>query len=149
MKLSAGKWVATVFPGGLKRCYYIGLLPKRCTITGVNYENLLDQLRTVICEKREVYYIKMFCCKRTTRESTLDKLQWMLRGKRVFMLHPAYSHDLDSATSSYSENWKIISVDVIFGLKKEVLKWFNFRLMAYEHRWSKCITLEGNCIAKE
>ena len=35
---------------GLKRCYYVGLF--RSTITGVYYANLLDQLRTAICEKR-------------------------------------------------------------------------------------------------
>ena len=37
---------------GRKRCYYVGLLPERSTITGVYYANLLDQLRTAICEKR-------------------------------------------------------------------------------------------------
>ena len=37
---------------GRKRRYYIGLLPKRSTITGVYYANLLDQLRTAISEKR-------------------------------------------------------------------------------------------------
>ena len=37
---------------GRKRRYYVGLLPKRSTITGVYYANLLDQLRTAIPEKR-------------------------------------------------------------------------------------------------
>ena len=36
---------------GCKRHYYVGLLPKRSTITGVYYANLLDQLRTAIREK--------------------------------------------------------------------------------------------------
>ena len=36
---------------GRKRHYYVGLLPKRSTITGVYYANLLDQLRTAIHEK--------------------------------------------------------------------------------------------------
>ena len=36
---------------GRKRRYYVGLLPKRSTIIGVYYANLLDQLRTAIREK--------------------------------------------------------------------------------------------------
>ena len=56
---------------GRKRRYYDGLFSQKSTITGVYYANLLDQLRTVIREK-------VFCCNRTTRESTLAKLQWML-----------------------------------------------------------------------
>ena len=38
---------------GRKRRYYVmDFLPKRSTITGVYYANLLDQLRTAIREKR-------------------------------------------------------------------------------------------------
>ena len=54
-------------------------LPKRSTITGVYNANLLDQLRTPICEKKVgVNSLKVFCCNRTTGESRLAKLQWML-----------------------------------------------------------------------
>ena len=64
---------------GRKRRYFVGLLPKRSTITGVYYANLLDQLRTAIREKKaEVNSLKVICCNRTTRESQLAKLQWML-----------------------------------------------------------------------
>ena len=31
----------------------LDFLPKRSTITGVYYANLLDQMRTAICEKRQ------------------------------------------------------------------------------------------------
>ena len=51
---------------------------KRRTKTGVYYANLLDQLRTAIHETAKVNSLKVFCCNRTTRESTLAKLQWML-----------------------------------------------------------------------
>ena len=74
---SAGKVMATVF-WGAKGVIMLDFLPKRSTITGVYYANLLDQLRTTIREKRHVNSLKVFCCNRTTRESQLAKLQWML-----------------------------------------------------------------------
>ena len=48
---SAGKVMATVF-WDAKGVIMLDFLPKRSTITGVYYANLLDQLRTAICEKR-------------------------------------------------------------------------------------------------
>ena len=46
---SAGKVMATVF-WDAKGVNVLDFLPKRSTITGVNYANLLDQLRTAIHE---------------------------------------------------------------------------------------------------
>ena len=77
---SAGKVMATVF-WDAKGVIMLDFLPKRSTITGVYYANLLDQLRTAIRENAEVNSLKVFCCNRTTRESTLAKLQWMLYSK--------------------------------------------------------------------
>ena len=74
---SAGKVMATVF-WDAKGVIMLDFLPKRNTITGVYYANLLDQLRTAIRENPEVNSLKVFCCNRTMRESTLAKLQWML-----------------------------------------------------------------------
>ena len=48
---SAGKVMATVF-WDAKGIIMLDFLPKRSTITGVYYANLLDQLRTAIREKR-------------------------------------------------------------------------------------------------
>ena len=48
---STGKVMATVF-WDAKGVIMLDLLPKRSTVTGVYYANLLDQLRTVIREKR-------------------------------------------------------------------------------------------------
>ena len=48
---SAGKVMATVF-WNAKGVIMLDFLPKRSTITGVYYENFLDQLRTAIREKR-------------------------------------------------------------------------------------------------
>ena len=48
---SACKVMATVF-WDTKGVIMLDFLPKRSTITGVYYANLLDQLRTAISEKR-------------------------------------------------------------------------------------------------
>ena len=51
MQPSTGKVMATVF-WDAKGVIMLDLLPKRSTITGVYYANLLDQLRTASREKR-------------------------------------------------------------------------------------------------
>ena len=51
MQPSADKVMATVF-WDAKGVIMLDFLPKRSTITGVYYANLLDQLRTAIREKR-------------------------------------------------------------------------------------------------
>ena len=70
---SAGKEIATVF-WDAKGVIMLDFLPKRSTITGVYYTNLLDQLRTTICEKRRGKLSKGVLL----QQSTLAKLQWML-----------------------------------------------------------------------
>ena len=75
---SAGNVMATVFLGGRKGVIMLDFLPKRSTITGEYYANMLDQLKTAIRENAEVNSLKVFCCNKTTRESTLAKLQLML-----------------------------------------------------------------------
>ena len=57
---SAGKVMATVF-WDAKGVIMLDFLPKRSTITGVYYANLLDQLRTAICEKRRGKLSKGCC----------------------------------------------------------------------------------------
>ena len=56
-KPSAGKVMVTVF-WDAKRVIMLDVLSKRCTITGVYYANLLDQLRTAISEKRRGKFSK-------------------------------------------------------------------------------------------
>ena len=79
MQPSAGKVMATVF-WDAKGMIMLDFLPRRSTITGVYYANLLDQLRTVIREKRRDKLSKGVFLQQdnTTRESTLAKVQWML-----------------------------------------------------------------------
>ena len=69
-----GKVIVTVF-WYAKGVVMLNFLSKRTTITGVYYANLLDQLRTAICKLSKGVF---FFCKRTTRKSTLAKLQWIL-----------------------------------------------------------------------
>ena len=56
----------------------LDFLTQKSIITGVYYANLLDQLRAAIHEKRQGKLSKGVLLQRTTRESTLVKLQWML-----------------------------------------------------------------------
>ena len=49
---SAGKVMATLFWDAQGVINMLDFLAKKSTITGAYYANLLDQLRTAICEKR-------------------------------------------------------------------------------------------------
>ena len=69
--------MATLF-WDAKDVIMLDFLPKRNTITGVYYANLLNQLRTAIRKNAEVNSLMVFCCNRTTSEPTLAKLQRML-----------------------------------------------------------------------
>ena len=61
---SASKVMATVF-WDAKGVIMLDFLPKRSTINGVYYANLLDQLRTAIRENAKVNSLKVFCCNKT------------------------------------------------------------------------------------
>ena len=75
--------------------------------------------------------------------------------------HPAYSPDLAPSDFFLFLNLKKDIRGLHFWSDEEVVmaveEWvngkdpdfFRSRLMALEHRWSKCITLEGNYIEKE
>ena len=73
---SAGKVMATVF-WDVKGVILLDFLPKRSTITGVYYANLL-YLRTAIHEKRRGKLPKGVLLQQDNEESTLAELQWML-----------------------------------------------------------------------
>ena len=75
--------------------------------------------------------------------------------------HPAYSPDLAPSDFFLFPDLKKDIRGLHFRSDEEVVaavkEWvsgkdpdfFSFGLMALEHRWSKCITLEGNYIEKE
>ena len=99
---SAGKVMATVF-WDAKGVIMLDLLPKRSTITGVYYANLLDQLKTAIREKRRGKLSKGVLLQQDNARVHTCKVAMDAVEPNGYELipHPAYSPDL--ATSSYSQ----------------------------------------------
>ena len=141
----------------------LDFLPKRSTITGVNYANLLEQLRTAIREKRRSKLSKGVLLQQDnarvhTCKVAMDAVQW--NGYELIP-HPAYSPELAPSDFFLFPNLKKDIRELHFRSDEEVVtaveEWVNGKnpdifssgLMALEHRWSKCITLEGNYIENE
>ena len=92
---SAGKVMATVF-WDAKGVIMLDFLPKRSTISGVYYANLLDQLRTAIREKRQGKLSKDVLLQQDnmrvhTCNVAMDAVE---RNGYELIPHPAYSPDL-------------------------------------------------------
>ena len=92
---SADKVMATVF-WDAKGVIMLDFLPKRSTITGVYYANLLDQLRTAKCEKRRGKLSKGVLLQQDnasvhTCEVAMDAVE---QNGYELIPHPAYSPDL-------------------------------------------------------
>ena len=161
-QLSAGKVMATVF-WDAKGVIMLDFLPKRSTITGVYYANLLDQLRTAIREKRRGKLSKGVLLQQDnarvhTCKVAMDAVE---RNGYELIPHSAYSPDLAPSDFFLFPNLKKDIRGLHFRSDEEVVKaveeWVNEKdpdffssgLMVFEHHWSKCITLEGNNIEKE
>ena len=161
-QLSAGKVMATVF-WDAKGVIMLDVLPKRSTITGVYYANLLDQLRTAIREKRRGKLSKGVLLQQdNTRVHTCkDAMDAAERNGYKLIPHPAYSPDLAPSDFFLFPNLKKDIRGLHFRSDEEVVtaveEWVNGKdpdffssgLMALEHRWSKCITREDDYIEKE
>ena len=136
----------------------LDFLPKRSAITGVYYATLLDQLRTTIREKRRGKLSKGVLLQRDnarvhTCKVAMDAVE---RNGYELIPHPAYLPDLAPSDFFLFPNLKNDIRGLHFRSDEEVVtaveEWVNGKdpgLMALEHRWSKCITLEGNYIEKE
>ena len=159
---SAGKVMATVF-WDAKGVIMLDFLPKRSTITGVYYANLLDQLRTAIREKRRGKLSKGVLLQQDnarvhTCKVAMDAVE---RNGYELIPHPAYSPDLAPSDFCLFPNLKKDIRGFHFRSDEEVVtaveEWVNGKdpdffssgLMAFKHRWSKCIRLEGNYIENE
>ena len=159
---SAVKVMATVF-WDEKGVIMLDFLLKRSTITLVYYANLLDQLRTAISEKRRGKLSKGVLLQQDnarihTCKVAMDAVE---RNRYELIPHPAYSLDLAPKDFFLFPNLKKDICGRHFWSDEEVVmaveEWVNGKnpdffscgLMALEHRWSKCITLEGNYIEKE
>ena len=159
---TAGMVMATVF-WDAKGVIMLDFLPKRSTITGVYYANVLDQLRTAIHEKRRSKLSKGVLRQQDnarvhTCKVAIDAVE---RNGYELIPHPAYSPDLAPSYFFLFPNLKKDICGLHFRSDEEVVmaveEWVNGKdpdffssgLMALEHLWSKCVTLEGNYIEKE
>ena len=148
---------------GRKRRYYVGLFAQESTITGVYYANLLDQLRIAIREKRRGKLTKGVLLQQDNARVHTSKVAMDAVERNGYELipYPAYSPDLAPSDFFLFPNLKKDIRGLHFRSDEEVVpaieEWVNGKdpdffssgLMALEHRWSKCITLEGNYIEKE
>ena len=154
--------MATVFWDALG-VIMLDFLVKKSTKTGAYYANLLDQLRTAIREKRRGKLSKGILLQQDnarvyTCKTAMDAVEW--NGYEL-KRQPAYSPDLAPSDYFLFPNMKKDIRGRHFWSNKEVvaaveewvknkdLGFFSSGLMALEHRWSKCIILEGNYIEKE
>ena len=159
---SAGKVMATVL-WDAKGVIMLDFLPKRSTITGVYYANLLDQLRTNIHENVRGKLSKGVLLQQDNGRVHTCKVAMDAVEQNVYELipHPAYSPDLAPSHFFLFPNLKKDIRGLHFRSDEEVVmaveEWVNGKdtdffssgLMALKHHWSKCITLESNYIEKE
>ena len=159
---SAGKMMATVF-WDAKGVIMLDVLPKRRTINCVYYANLLDQLITAIREKRRGKLSKGVLLQQDNARVHICKVTMDAVERNGYELipHPTYSPDLAPSDFFLFPNLKNDIRGLHFRSDKEVMtaveEWvngndpdfFSSGLMALEHRWSKCITLESNHIEKK
>ena len=141
----------------------LDFLSKRSTITGLcnYYANLLDQLRTAIREKRRGKLSKGVLLQQDnvrvhTCKVAKDAVE---RNGYELIPRPAYSPGLAPNDFFLFPNLKKDIRELHFRSDEEVVtaveELVNGKdpnisgLMALEHRWSKCITLEDNYIEKE
>ena len=141
----------------------LDFLPKRSTITGVYYANLFDQLRTAIVEKRRGKLSKGVLLQQENARVHTSKVAMDAVERKGYELipHLAYSPDLAPSDFFLFPNLKRDIRGLHFRSDEEVVtaveEWVNGKnpdifssgLKALEHRWSKCITLEGNYSEKE
>ena len=159
---SAGEVMATVF-WDARGVIMLDFLPKRSTITGVYYANLLDQVRTTIREKRRGKLSKGILLQQDNARVQTCKVAMDAVERNGYELipHPASLPDLAPSDCFLFPNLKKDIRGLHFRSDEEVVsaveEWVNGKdpdffssgLMALEHRWSKCITLVGNYIEKE
>ena len=137
--------MATVF-WDAKGVIMLGVLPKRSTITGVYYANLLDQLRTAIREKRRGKLSKGVLLQQdNARVHTCEvAMAAVERNGYELIPHPAYSPDLAPSDFFLFPNLEKDIRGLLLRSDEEVVttveEWINGNdffsswLMALEHR---------------
>ena len=129
-------------------------LPKRSTITGAYYANLLDKLRATIREKRRGKLSKGVLLQQDTARVHTCKV-----AMNAVVPYTAYSPDLAPSDFFLFPNLRKNIHGCHFRLEfvMAVEEWVSGKdpdfcsswLMALEQRWSNCITLEGNYIERQ
>ena len=141
----------------------LDVLPKRSTITGVYYANMLDKLRTAILDKRRGKLSKDVLKQQDNARVHTCKVgrDAVERNGYELIPHTAYLHDLSPSDFFLGSNLKKDIYGCYFRSDEEAmttyeewvngkdLDFFSFGLMGLEHRWSECIIQEGNYIEKE
>ena len=156
---SADKVMATVF-WDAKGVIMLDFLPKRSTITGVYYANLLDQLRTAIRVKRRGKLSKCVLLQQDNARVHTCKVAMGAVERNGYELipHLAYSPDLAPSDFFLFPNLQKDIRGLHFRSDEEVVtqlrsgsmeRTLTFSVLGLEHHWSKCITLEGNYIEKK
>ena len=154
--------MATVFWDALG-VIMLDFLAKKSIITGAYYANLLDQLRTAIRAKRRGKLSKGILLQQDNARDHTCKIAMDAVERNGYELKPQPTYSPDLAPSDYFlfPNLKKDIRGRHFRSNEEVVaaveEWvgdkdpgfFSSWLMALEHRWSKCIILEGNYIEKE
>ena len=124
---------------------------------------MLDHLRTAIREKCRGKLSKGVLLQQDNARvhSCKVAMDAVERNGNKKIPHPAYSHDLAPSDFLIFPNLKKDIHGCHFHSDREVLmaveEWvsgmdpdfFSSGMMALEHHWSKCITLEGNYIEKD
>ena len=129
---SAGKVMATVF-WDAKGVIMLGVLPKRSTITGVYYANLLDQLRTVILEKHRGKLSKGVLLQQDNARVHTCKVAMDAVERNEYELIPHPANSLDLAPSEFF---------LFPNLNKSSAKWGIIRPWQVK----RCSTKTGSCI---
>lgn len=158
---SAGKVMATVFWDS-HGVILIDYLQKGKTITGAYYASLLDELKAQIAEKRPYLQKKKILFHQDNAPSHTSAVAMAKIHELRFELldHPPYSPDLapsdfflfpDLKTAlggqRFSSNEEAMTfVNNYFAQKNA--KYYLDGLQRWEHRWEKCVELQGDYVEK-
>ena len=150
---SVCKVMATVL-WDAKGVIMVDFLPKRITLTEVYYANLLDQLRTAIREKHRGKLSKGVLLQQDNARVHTCKVAMHAVERNGYELipNPAYSPDLapsEDIRGCLFRSGEDVGTAVEEWFSGEDPDFFISGLLALEHRWSKCVTLDGNYIKKK
>ena len=158
---SAGKVMASVF-WDAKGILLIDYLSTGQTITGQYYANLLDQLQEKIREKRPGLAKKkvIFHQDNARPHTSVVAMAKLHELGHELLPHPPYSPDLAPSDFHLFPKLKIFLGGRKFASTEELtaelesyfagLEESHFRdgIKALEHRWTKCISLQGDYVEK-